>query len=1835
MMGSKNLRRCIFLLILCVWVVGKINASESDTIKGPDQPLMGTATLVPNIWGTICTPAELTFWVYISGCSGPYTINALINNDPVTFQSLNSPFEMTMVVTGYLHLVITSVTAPGCNITVEQPNFFFVDVKPGPIANISGDKQICRGGSGTTIPVNFSTSTGMPFTFTYRANGILQPPVTTSSNPHQLQVNPTVNTVYSLVEVSNPHCMGTVTGNTAMVTVVDPPQASLSGDLTVCNQADSVLLVDFTGTGPFQLTYAIDGIPQPPVSTSSDPFKIPIQTDTSQVYTLIQMQNNLCQGTINGMGKVTVLSAPRDSNVQIVCNPIDNTYTVAFEILNAIPPVTFLNGTGTLSGAHFASTPIHQTQPFSFVFHDSVQCEVITVTGPSSCFCVSAADSMLLTADTLSACIGTTVVATHSSAHTLDGDDGLRFVLHTLPGDSLGQIFAWNAIPEFGFLPGMNAETVYYISAVVGDSMPADSIDLADICLSVSPGVPVVFHAIPQLITGADVTICNGETAVLPVQLTGIPPFSIQYQVNGIPQSPLNQIQSNLYDVSLLFSDTSTVTFAQVADQHCQAVLADTVLVTVNYTPDIANLTTYCDVFTTSYTVEFEVTGGLTPWSVSGSGGTLTGQSFISDPIPSGQPYSFMVSDVNQCGVAAVSELITCPCATYAGALPGAPLDICLGESAQANHDGEQWLDNSDTLLFYLQTDAVFGVGLTLSISDLPVFAFNSASMTTGTVYYLFAVAGNKLAGTIDLSDPCLSISNHIAVVWHDAPTATLSGNYDVCTGDTELLQINLSGTAPFALTYLANGVLTSAVSPGPVYSFVSDATQSAVYELLTVNDAFCAGTAHGTATVTMHTTPQITSPLITCDADNLHYSVSFQVVNADLSSVVVTGGLPGLFDSASGLFQSVQGDLPLAYSFQVSDGWHCSADTLLLTPDCSCSTSSGNMDAQTLELCLGEMALATHNGQEVLDGNDEMAFILHTSAVFGSGVTLASSNVPVFDFDAASMQPGITYYIFAVAGNSLPGAGINTNDPCLSVSNATPVVWHALPTAHMAGYFDVCPGEQQPLDIQFTGTGPFQFLYSVQGVPASLVSNSTTYQLPTNLLQSSVFQPLSIQDAHCVGTVSGGAEVVVHLAPQIQGVTINCLTDNVNYSVAFEIAAEDGATVQVTSSGTTGVFNPVTGEYTLAFVPLSEQITFLVSDAFQCGQDTLLVVADCPCQTFAGQITPSVLDVCKGMNISFSGVTGQITDAFDALAYVLCTDPTSLPQSILLQSTTPLFNDAPALTPGSTYFIVAVAGNPLPTGGVDFNDPCLSVSTPIEVHLRSLPGAWMSGDTSLCVGSEHSIPVALTGTAPFTLEYTLNGAAHLIQTSDNPYLIQVTQPALPQLFLLQSVQDQYCTGTATGSVQLNSILPPAIFLSGTDSICIGASTLLQILMQNTGLVNFDLKANPGGIQHYLGMTPGATISVDPSQTTVYTLNNVVSQDNGCPPVTDGFAKIDVQPLQLQVEASNFNGVGISCYGAADGEAEATVTGGFSPVTLQWSTNDAMALITDLPPGAYRVTATDAEGCTLTEEIAISEPEPLETDWGTLDLTCLPGSTGVLQVNQVQQGVGPYQIQLNNQAPAPVQNVPFEISGLEAGVFTWALTDANGCLLSFTDTIYPPEPLIVDLGPDVEAIAGDSVWLSATVSGHAPVSIQWSPTDGLFSPDQLSTWAIPEKSTVYQLTIQDQAGCTATDDIAVRIKKTRRLYFPNVISPDAGGANGSFTLYAGPEVVHVKTLSIFDRWGEELFTTRDMAPNDPDLGWKGVFRGKPVLPGVYVYWMEIVFRDGAVEWYKGDVTVVR
>ncbi len=158
---------------------------------------------------------------------------------------------------------------------------------------------------------------------------------------------------------------------------------------------------------------------------------------------------------------------------------------------------------------------------------------------------------------------------------------------------------------------------------------------------------------------------------------------------------------------------------------------------------------------------------------------------------------------------------------------------------------------------------------------------------------------------------------------------------------------------------------------------------------------------------------------------------------------------------------------------------------------------------------------------------------------------------------------------------------------------------------------------------------------------------------------------------------------------------------------------------------------------------------------------------------------------------------------------------------------------------------------------------------------------------------------------------------------------------------------------------------------------------------------------------------------------------------NGEPRISDGFPDLGAyETTQLQAFT---NQTDVSCFGRADGQAWVQPQGGFSPYQFRWNNGVWASSITDLPPGSYTVTVTDADLSSDTLEIAIVQPLPLSVVPVVTKASGpnIPDGSVILQ--SVGGGTEPYTFKWNTGDQAA------HISNLLPGFYQLTMTDAHGC----------------------------------------------------------------------------------------------------------------------------------------------------------------------------------------------
>ncbi len=195
--------------------------------------------------------------------------------------------------------------------------------------------------------------------------------------------------------------------------------------------------------------------------------------------------------------------------------------------------------------------------------------------------------------------------------------------------------------------------------------------------------------------------------------------------------------------------------------------------------------------------------------------------------------------------------------------------------------------------------------------------------------------------------------------------------------------------------------------------------------------------------------------------------------------------------------------------------------------------------------------------------------------------------------------------------------------------------------------------------------------------------------------------------------------------------------------------------------------------------------------------------------------------------------------------------------------------------------------------------------------------------------------------------------------------------------------------------------------------------------------------------------------------------------------------------------------------------------------------------------------------------------------------------------------------------------------------------DSIGC---FYDTGYAtvkvyPYPT-VDAGEDKTISVGSSTGLTLKVSDDVNY-IQWLPATGLSCANCSSPVASPKQTTSYRVTVMNRGGCINKDDITVFVVcNGGNIFMPNTFSPNGDGNNDVF-YPRGKGLYTIKSMRIFNRWGEPVYEAVNFLANDASKGWTGTYKNGPAPNDVYVYFVEVICENNALLTYSGNVALIR
>ena len=776
-------------------------------------------------------------------------------------------------------------------------------------------------------------------------------------------------------------------------------------------------------------------------------------------------------------------------------------------------PTAVVSGGGTIC----AGDPIPDvtitltgTGPWDFTYTDGVT--PVSITGQATSpytisgggdgtYTVTAVNDALCTGTTSGSATITTnpsPTAVVSGGGTICSGDPIPDVTVALTGTG-----PWDFTYTDGVTPVSitgQATSPYTISGGGDGTYTVTTINDALCTGTTSGSATITTNPSPTAVVSGGGTICSGDPIPdVTIALTGTGPWDFTYTDGVTPVSITGQATSP-YTISGGGDGTYTVT--AVNDALCTGTTSGSATITTNPSPTavVSGGGTICagdpipDVtiaLTGTGPWDFTYTDGVTPVSI-------TGQASSPYTISGGGDGTYTVTAVNDAlctGTTSGSATITTNPSPTAVVSGGGT--ICSGDPIP---------DVTIALTGTGPWDFTYTDGVTpFSITGQATSPYTISGGGDGT-YTVTAVNDALCTG---------NFGGSATITTNPSPTAVVSGGGTICSGDPiPDVTIALTGTGPWDFTY-TDGVTPVSITSQATSPYTISGGGDGTYTVTAVNDALCAGTTSGSATITTNPSPTavVSGGGTICSGDPI----------PDVT-IALTGTGPWDFTYTDGVTPvSITGQATSPYTISGGgDGTY----TVTAVNDALCTgTTSGSATIVT-----DPLPTAVISGGGIICIGDPIPSI--TIALTGNapwnftytdGVTPVSvTGIAASPYVIAGALDG-TYTVTALSDANCTGTSL--------VGSAT-ITTNSLPTAVVSGGGTICSGDPIPdVTIALTGTGPWDFTYTDGVTPVSITGQATSpYTISGG--GDGTYTVTVLNDANCVGTSSGTATISTNPTP-------------------------------------------------------------------------------------------------------------------------------------------------------------------------------------------------------------------------------------------------------------------------------------------------------------------------------------------------------------------------------------------------------------------------------------------------------------------------------------------------------------------------------------------------------------------------------------------------------------------------------------------------------------------------------------------------------------------------------
>ena len=291
---------------------------------------------------------------------------------------------------------------------------------------------------------------------------------------------------------------------------------------------------------------------------------------------------------------------------------------------------------------------------------------------------------------------------------------------------------------------------------------------------------------------------------------------------------------------------------------------------------------------------------------------------------------------------------------------------------------------------------------------------------------------------------------------------------------------------------------------------------------------------------------------------------------------------------------------------------------------------------------------------------------------------------------------------------------------------------------------------------------------------------------------------------------------------PGLALVSETCDLEAIQYRVQLNIT---GNAAPYTMSGSV---NGIVSGNTFTSNPIvnGTAYNFTVKDNFGCVSNQVSGLKNCPCYTVAGTLRPDSLVVCYGFTGRVFSLNDAKLDGNDAAEFVLHDGSPTQRGTILKRNKTGTF-DTTNLQFNRVYYIAYIVGDTLANGSVDLTKPCTSTSRSIPIVFKNRLIAGLTGDTTICRFDNALLKLNTNLAGTFNITFRAETGNQLLTNVLSGQTLPVN-PTFSTTYVLLEVKDKNgCVAELTDSARVNLRLLPLSNAGVDRSICT-TSTLMD-----------------------------------------------------------------------------------------------------------------------------------------------------------------------------------------------------------------------------------------------------------------------------------------------------------------------------------------------------------------------------------------------------------------------